>query len=1036
MYACRSTFSASVSLLALIFCSSTRRRSRIITTLWKSDSSGSSFGCSAGSPGLSTATPPSHLGASGATPPPRSSSIASRIRSFSSSRVISTTPTGPSGTLVVACASGSRRGRSAFLANCSATGASVGRPLASGAPARGTYASQMGAVQGNSPRSTRMRQVPRRRPRSVSITRYTAQVPQIGPYTQTRPISLGSATQSSTSGQSARGGAGLWGTGSMEAAVRPRSGLASRTGVLDHAAHHRGGDGHLRQLVDGHLEHVALEHGEVRVVALADHAAPPLRMLRVRRAGGERAERLVARQSLLRHPGLAARGAPGHRAAQARPGIDALDGEVRSEGERRAGVHRLPPGIGAFLPLRPAPQPRFGPESVAGGVGRLHRGDRARGAQQVRVARPEELEVLDARPQRPQLGAARVGREHLRAGLVADGVHARLEPGGRHRRNPPRQFARLGQPQAGVTRVVLVRLEQLRAAAAQRAVGEHLHRAHRQPADLGSAPPRLHLRGELLHRLLPVEHRVHAHRQPILLGHLPVDLERVAVDARVVHGGEADGRQGLEPAEDQRLDVGRRGSRHRLEHGAHGVVDQDAGRVPRGIAHDQAALRVGRLPADPGPPQRQVVDPQRVRVAARQRHGIVRHRRAERGGGRESRLAPLVLLPSHAADPAARRHPRRRPGRARGALGLAGGAGTVHLAQRPAEELHVAVRVDQPGRGAASAQLDEPDRRRGALLALFPGAHAGESAAPDQCRLRARPRRVLRVQGPDDEQLVVHPRAVERPTDGVKRPPGYAPSVDRASHHLDTPLLVALAVSFVVGLVFWTAWPLWPFRLLVVLMHESGHAAATLLVGGSVERIQVRPDEAGVTLGRIVPSMWRQIVVSSAGYVGSTVSGCVLLWMAARSRAGRWPLLALAAWTGLVAILWVRDGFTLLFVGGAAFALGMVARYGPSLLRRALLVFLATFSVSYALYDIKDDLLHLASRGPSDAAALARLTFIPAVVWGAGWGLLSLGLVALTLRHILASGPPDALPTEPSGASAHPKSAAPPNTAATGPTEW
>ncbi|HYR19283.1 MAG TPA: M50 family metallopeptidase [Myxococcales bacterium] len=261
--------------------------------------------------------------------------------------------------------------------------------------------------------------------------------------------------------------------------------------------------------------------------------------------------------------------------------------------------------------------------------------------------------------------------------------------------------------------------------------------------------------------------------------------------------------------------------------------------------------------------------------------------------------------------------------------------------------------------------------------------------------------------------------------------------MDRAGHHLDTPLLVALAVSFVAGLVFWTAWPLWPFRLLVVLMHESGHAAATLLVGGSVERIQVRPDEAGVTLGRIVPSMWRQIVVSSAGYVGSTVSGCVLLWLAARSRTGRWPLLALAAWTGLVAILWVRDGFTLLFVGGAAFALGMVARYGPSLLRRALLVFLATFSVSYALYDIKDDLLHLASRGPSDASALARVTFIPAIVWGVGWGLLSLGLVALTLRHILAWGPPGgALAAETSGASEHSDSAPPPEPAATGPTEW
>lgn len=228
--------------------------------------------------------------------------------------------------------------------------------------------------------------------------------------------------------------------------------------------------------------------------------------------------------------------------------------------------------------------------------------------------------------------------------------------------------------------------------------------------------------------------------------------------------------------------------------------------------------------------------------------------------------------------------------------------------------------------------------------------------------------------------------------------------MERSGHHLDTPLLVALAVSFAAGLLLWNAWVLWPFRLLVVLMHESGHAAATLLVGGSVDRIQIAPNEGGFTLSLYAPSLWRQIVVSSAGYVGSTVSGCVLLWIAARSRAARWPLFALAAWTLAVALLWVRDGFTLLFVAGCALALTLVGRFGPVLLRRALLVFLATFSVSYALYDIKDDLLHLSSRGPSDAEALAQATFIPAVVWGVGWGILSLALVALTLRWIFATG--------------------------------
>jgi Peptidase M50B-like len=229
--------------------------------------------------------------------------------------------------------------------------------------------------------------------------------------------------------------------------------------------------------------------------------------------------------------------------------------------------------------------------------------------------------------------------------------------------------------------------------------------------------------------------------------------------------------------------------------------------------------------------------------------------------------------------------------------------------------------------------------------------------------------------------------------------------VDRPGHHFDTPLLVALAVSFLAGLLLWNAWVLWPFRLLVVLMHESGHALATWLVGGSVDRIQIAPNEGGFTLSRFPPSLLRQIVVSSAGYVGSTASGCVLLWVAARSRAARWPLMTLAAWTLGVALLWVRDLFTLAFVASAALVLGLVARFGPVLLRRALLVFLATFSVSYALYDIKDDLLHLASRGPSDAEALAQATFIPALVWGIGWALLSLALVVLTVRLIFKTSP-------------------------------
>src|SRR5207245_5521127 len=222
-----------------------------------------------------------------------------------------------------------------------------------------------------------------------------------------------------------------------------------------------------------------------------------------------------------------------------------------------------------------------------------------------------------------------------------------------------------------------------------------------------------------------------------------------------------------------------------------------------------------------------------------------------------------------------------------------------------------------------------------------------------------------------------------------------------ARHHRAGRLLFMLAAAAIAGVLFWNTWPLYPLKLLVVLMHESGHAAATLMVGGSVDAIRISPDQGGLTLARFPPSILREIAVSSAGYVGSAVSACVLLYVAARAREGRWPLIALAAWCALVTVLYVRDAFTLLFVGGCALALGLLARFGTPLLRRGILVFLAAFSCSYALYDIRDDLLHLASSGQSDADALARATFIPAIVWGVGWGLLSIVLVALPLRHIL-----------------------------------
>ena len=224
---------------------------------------------------------------------------------------------------------------------------------------------------------------------------------------------------------------------------------------------------------------------------------------------------------------------------------------------------------------------------------------------------------------------------------------------------------------------------------------------------------------------------------------------------------------------------------------------------------------------------------------------------------------------------------------------------------------------------------------------------------------------------------------------------------------MDRKLLFAMVVSAAVGLFFWQNPALAPFKLLVVLMHESGHAAATLLVGGSVRSIVVMPNEGGLTQSLIPATLLRRVVVSSGGYVGSTIAGCVLLFAAARTKQARWPLIALAGWTSALIVLWVRDLFTLGFALAWTVLLLAAARFAPVLLRRGLLVFTATFSALYAIFDIKDDLLHFGPAVGSDADSLAQITYVPAIVWGIGWGLLSLLILALTLRAVLGKAGDD-----------------------------
>lgn len=221
-------------------------------------------------------------------------------------------------------------------------------------------------------------------------------------------------------------------------------------------------------------------------------------------------------------------------------------------------------------------------------------------------------------------------------------------------------------------------------------------------------------------------------------------------------------------------------------------------------------------------------------------------------------------------------------------------------------------------------------------------------------------------------------------------------------------VLLALACVLVLPQIPMLGLLAYPLRLLTTSLHEIGHALAALLTGGQVLRIEIQPDASGVTWSA---GGWR-LVVTSAGYVGSTLFGCLLLVLAQRGERHRALLAGLLVFFAFFTLMYARNWLALL-VGAVLLVLLVVAlRSGAagSPFMVFMLDLVALSSCAYALQDFVT-LLRVSwgtamASGVSDAQAMADLTHIPATVWALGWGLFSLFVASISLRTVLADNAP------------------------------
>lgn len=112
-------------------------------------------------------------------------------------------------------------------------------------------------------------------------------------------------------------------------------------------------------------------------------------------------------------------------------------------------------------------------------------------------------------------------------------------------------------------------------------------------------------------------------------------------------------------------------------------------------------------------------------------------------------------------------------------------------------------------------------------------------------------------------------------------------------------LLIATVVSIALWFIPYAGYLIYPFKLFVTFVHEGSHALAAVLTNSSVYSLGVSPDTSGLVLAAPETTL-AALIVSSAGYVGATVFGALLLILIRRDASARIVLAGMGVYVALL----------------------------------------------------------------------------------------------------------------------------------------
>ncbi|MDF2814851.1 MAG: rane protein [Paenibacillus sp.] len=172
------------------------------------------------------------------------------------------------------------------------------------------------------------------------------------------------------------------------------------------------------------------------------------------------------------------------------------------------------------------------------------------------------------------------------------------------------------------------------------------------------------------------------------------------------------------------------------------------------------------------------------------------------------------------------------------------------------------------------------------------------------------------------------------------------------------------------------------FRNLDTMVHEFGHAIATLLLSGKVLYIYLFADHSGVTYSYITGG-WRVIPMAMAGYITASLFAVYLFYAYSRGRLTQ-GLVVCSVLAVLCLALFVRNGYGMAWIIGFLVVNGIVIILPFRWLKTFYYLLVAFVSLEESVVG-PVGLAIMALNNPSkagDASSLAQATGVPAPVWG------------------------------------------------------